>query len=99
MNLINKFKFKNIKFDFKDNIGELILYYFKFKPSKKHIKYAKLKDLENYNESCFQLYIVYDKNNKIYKYGYMQYILNDGEVLELKQLNKSEIDYIKNNIL
>lgn len=34
MNLINKFKFKNIKFDFKDNIGELILYYFKFKPSK-----------------------------------------------------------------
>ena len=29
----------------------------------------------------------------------MQYILNDGEVLELKQLNKSEIGYIKNKIL
>ena len=90
-------KFQEIKYDFKDEFKDNILYYFKFKTDDKNlIQLVKDKDDEDFIQDCFQIVIDYDKITKDYATGVYQYITSYDGILEMGNLSKEEIlDVVK----
>ena len=90
--------FKDIKFDYMDDFGEEKIFYFNVGiVENKFVEIAKKKDEEAYNEQCFRYGIFYNK--KVYEHGTLEYISQDDGLIEIKQLNKEEIEEFKNCLI
>ena len=93
-----KNKFKGLQLDFIDDLGDEIICYIKFNQSKKNIELAKELEGEDFLESAFAPYIVYDKEKKVFNAGYNQYILMCGNQEMEYAFTKNEIEYISKKL-